>query len=398
MKSTRKFGFGLAALAAMFGAVVAGGGSALAQTVPTGATIDGSGPPRIECKWELPDMNSAVPGIQYSNPAHVHDDDMGVNPGSPCDVHHTAAGVSDGPSTMADNVHHMIQVKANTYDLPEQRRIQLWVAADHPNGISNISDVFWDVYHTDGSFKLQVHGTRVPTGECAQGGLADGTMFEAATHTGQLTSAAVSDPNYGIVAKCQESEKALYYAEFPLSKEQMCGEYRIRATAVSTTGATTSLNNYIDVICQYYLAIDFTTVDFGTVTPGLVKVHSGDLLTTTPNAPTIVNGQNSGMAIKVQFSTMTGANWHKVIDQFDACFGRSAATILCIDPIFAPTTVADFGTAPAQVLCADEPGKLDLSIHPPSTIPADTYAGNVTVIAYSVPGECKGAAHVVPGT
>ncbi len=368
--------------------------------LPTSAIVDGVGSvPHIECKWELPDMDSSTLGIQYTSPIHQHDDDMGIQPGPPipCDLTRDATGAATGSPTMADNVHKMIQVKANTEDKPEERRIQLWMAVDHPNGISNISDVFWQVYHPDGTEKIQVHGTKVPVAECAAygNGTVDGTMFEAAVHTGQLSAGAVNDPNLGIVAKCAEQVKALYYAEFNLSKHQACGEYRIKATAVGASGANVSLTNYIDIICQFYLDKDFTAVDWGTISPGLTKVVSGDLLMTTPNNPTVINRQNDGMGLRVVFSTMVGKNFGKVIDQFDACFGRSALTLLCIDPIFAPPGSADFGVAPAQVLCANEVGKLDLSIHPPSTLPSDIYAGTVTLIGYHVAGECKGKDHIV---
>ncbi len=370
-------------------------------SVPTSAVVDPTGmKPNIECKWELPDMDSSVAGIQYSRPAHTHDDDMSLAPGRPCDLQRDASGAPAGKPTMADGVHHMIQVKPNLEDQPEQRRIQLWMAVDHPAGLGAITDVFWDVYHPDGSKKVQAHGTRVLPGssECqawGSGGGPDGSMFEAAVHTGQLTAAAVDDENFGMVAKCFQEEKAFYYGEFSLSKDQMCGEYKIVATAVGVGGTTTSLMNYIDVLCVFALDIDFNRVDWGLIYPGVSDVVSGDLIWNVPpdNAPTVRNIGNDGMGVKVHFSTMTGAQWAKTIDRFDAKFGRSAATLVTRDPIPANQWV-DFGSGAAQVLCANELGKLDLSIHPPGTLPGDTYTGSFDIAGFSVPGECKGSAHV----
>ncbi len=385
------------------------GGTARAQIVPTNATVSSTNlPPNIECKWELPDMNSVATGIQYTDgaPGHIHDDDMTKVPDADNNPANGVQVPCSGPPaslpSMPQNVHNMTQVKPNLEDIPERRRIELWAAVDHPNGISNISDVFWRVYHPDGSFKLQVHGTVVPTAECATLGTGtgpDGSMFEAAVHTGQLTAAAVSDSVTGMIAKCQQLEKALYHQEFPLSKDQPCGEYRIEATAVSAGGAFTTLVNYIDVICVFGLAIDFNVVDWGTITPGLVDRVSGDLLfrPTASGAPTAKNIGNDGMGLGVNFSTMIGAQFTKIIDRFDGCFGRSAGTILCIDPIL-PGVPTVFGNAPAQVLCANEVGKLDLSIHPPGVLPTDTYSGTVLIIGFAVSGQCAGSVHIgLPG-
>ena len=209
--------------------------------------------------------------------------------------------------------------------------IQLWAAVDHPNGINNIDDVFWRIYHPDGTFKIQVHGTKIGvaddavvpsdgefiaangTGgmslpgydhnndvafgtdkqnnpnmkdferrisECAQLGTstATGTMFEAAVHTGQVAANAVDDLSKGMVAKCQQGEKALYYAMFDIVKDQPCGKYRIEANALANGNPATVLTNYIDIICFWYLNTDFTDLSWGAITPGSMQVISGDFI------------------------------------------------------------------------------------------------------------------------
>jgi urease beta subunit len=364
------------------------------QEVPTGASVQGTNvAPNIECKWELPDMQSGVSAGQYpdntiqygtASDAHQHDDDMGVGPGYPC---------SGTPPSMPDGVHNMIQVLPNPEDSPEEVWVQLWAAVDHEQGLAAIDDVYWVVWHPDGTPKVQVHGTKIPNTSEGCGMLgsstATGTMFEAAYHTGQVAAESIDDINGGMVAKCQEAEKAIYYAKFNISKHQPCGEYKIDLHAVSG-GVEDVLTNYIDVLCFYYMEIDFTTVDWGLIKPGITKVVSGDLLfnpSSTPVAPTIKNTGNSGMGVGIHFSQMLQQGVDpivaKKITQFDACFGKSPATIQCIDPIPASTTVW-FDDDPQRVLCSNEVGKLDLSIHPPSTLPNGTYAGTVDVYAKSV--------------
>ena len=208
-------------------------------SVPTQAEVRGEGlPPNIECTWALPDMQSDVPIpiFQYGTPgnAHQHDDDMTIVP----DANNTStdgiqipcAGPPGSTPSMPDGVRHMIQVRPNPEDRPEERKIQLFMAVDHPNGISKIVDVYWKVFHPDGSEKLQVHGTRAPKERCnpenspALGNSSQtGRMFEAAVHTRQLSAAAVDDINKGMLAKCLQEEKAIYVAFWAISKHQPCG-------------------------------------------------------------------------------------------------------------------------------------------------------------------------------
>jgi hypothetical protein len=372
------------------------------ETAPSGALVTSEGiPPNIECKWELPDMQSDVAGIQYgtADDPDQHDDDMAMVPDADNDPSNGIQVPCSGPPTtlasMPQDVMHMTQVRPNPEDLPEERRIELWMAADHQNGISNIADVYWKVYHPDGSLKVQTHGIKIDKAECNPdtGALGNSTsvgkMFEAAVHTGQVTAEAVDDTNKGMLAKCLQEEKAIYRSEFNLSKHQMCGVYTIEATAVAVGGQTTKLINYLDVQCVYFMQIDFDAIDWGTITPGLKDIVSGDLIWDVPsaNAPTVRNVGNDGMGLSLHFSPMVGASEGKIIDLFDACFGRSPSTLECIDPIPA-STVVSFSTSRDQVLCSNEYGKLDLSIHPPAILPGDTYSGTVDVMAFAAPGVC----------
>ena len=354
--------------------------------VPTGANVTASNTaPVIECKWELPDMDSTVSGIQYDTQdatpewLHLHDDDMLLmpTPNYPC------YGL---PGTMADGATHMIQVKPNPEDNPEERRIQLWMAVDHAHGISSIDSAYWKVFHPDGEFKVQVHWDEViqiTPAECLGLGYSDtdGSMLEAAHHTGQIAADTIDDVNNGLLSLCAEQQKAIYYGEFTLSKHQPCGQYKIEAHAVSG-GAEDVLTNFLDVVCVPYLEIDFETgINWGDIAPGGTDTVSGDLDFTTSNMPTVRNTGNVGMEVGVSFSEMVqvGVPGGKVIDSFDACFGKSPFTLVCHDP-FGVDIEQWFGQAEPQVLCSNEDGKLDLSIHPAQELPSGDYAGTVDVL------------------
>jgi hypothetical protein len=381
------------------------------ETVPSGAQVTTSSePPNIECKWELPDMDSSVGGIQYqSSPGlHDHDADMTTDLGGDlpsvtpaCDLADDGAGLPTQP----DGVRHMVTVLPNSADQPEEERVQLWAAVDHPNGIDAIDDVYWKIYHPDGSFKIQVHANpdynggvvRAQNGDnsaCSGEGTSstDDTMFHAAWATGQLSQRSIEDTNNGLIALCQQEVKAFYYSEFSVSKEQPCGEYKVEVHAVSN-GAESVMTNYIDVVCFWDLKIDFDNVDWGAIAPGTDKTVAGDLNFGTSTRPTVLNVGNAGMWVGVQFSPLVqqGVDGPKTIDDFDAAFGRSPSTLLHFDPIAAgelawfdddPSTTPGTGVGDgAQLLCSDQIGKLDLSVHPPSTLPAGVYTGQVTVMA-----------------
>jgi hypothetical protein len=207
-----------------------------------------------------------------------------------------------------------------------------------------------------------------------------------------MTEAAADDPTNGMIAKCQEGEKALYYSEFPLSKDQQCGEYKVVLT-VTATGGTDTMTNYIDIPCVFGLQLDFNLVDWQSISPGYMDMVSGDLTFAPPasTAPTVKNVGNDGMGLKLLFSEMKGP-LKGVITSFDAKFGRSAATLQSIDPIAAGTW-AEFDANAARILCANEVGKLDLSIHPPSPLVPDTYTGTLDICGVARPGECKGSEH-----
>mgnify|MGYP003572771886 FL=1 len=73
---------------------------------------------------------------------------------------------------------------------------------------------------------------------------------------------------------------------------------------------------------------------------------------------------------------------------FDAAFGKNAQVLEWIDPIPANTPVWFSNSSINQVLCANEVGKLDLSIHPPEVVPTGTYSGYVQINAEWAPGVC----------
>lgn len=359
-------------------------------------------PPRLECLWALPDMNSSVAGIQYdTQPATgSHDDDAQAVPDRDNDasngVQEPCAGPPGAAASQPDGVRHLMQVVPNLEDQPERRRVQLWSSIDVTESVGEPA-VFWYVYYPDGSAAGGVASTRVLVDDCGLlgGPLAGGSMFAAAIANGEVGTPAVLDPDLGMIARCQRHQTRLFHGEFELSKDQPCGEYTVSVAAVSSDGAVSVLTGSFDVLCTIALRVDFNMVDWGSLTPGNAKTIYGDDVFEPPAsaAPTVKNVGNDGMGFKLRFGPMIGASTGATIDMFGACFGRAGSPLQCIDPI-AVNTLKTFDPVSPQTLCANETGEADLSIHPPSDALTDVYRGVLTIIGYHVPGLCAGNRHI----
>ena len=382
--------------------------------VPSSASVESTSElvPVIECKWELVDfvvdftdgtfpqdhsevdpLNNGTHGWNFPDGAvqYGQDDDPLTTPStSPaCD---RTGGPTDPPS-QDDGIQNMIQVMPVAEDDPEERIIQNWAAVDHPAGADAIDDVYWKIFHPDGSFKYQIHGHLVAVGDVdLLGSWNDSsTMFGAAYATGQVSQQAIHDADYGIIDRVKQRQKTLWYADWPISKDQMCGEYRIEAHAVAN-GVESVLTNYIDIICFFNLEIDFDSVNWGAIIPGTSKVVPGDTQFSPPSssAPTVKNTGNSGMQVGVLFTPLVQQNVEgpKRIVDFDAAFGKTASVLEWIDPIAAGDEAWFSNSSINQVLCNNEVGKLDLSVHPPAGLPNGQYEGSLTVLADWAPGVC----------
>lgn len=262
--------------------------------------------------------------------------------------------------------------------------------------------MFWDIYHPDGTFKYQKHGEHIGVppqdyGAWFNAGTGEydlhlgGMWYAASTQTGQIAPDTASSQQ-GIIARAVQEDLWLYRSEFPLSKHQPCGQYRVENYA-TYLGFTSVIENFIDVMCFVQLEVDFDSVNWEAVTPGGTDWVYGDLTFDPPSSPwpTVKNTGSGAMTLGIQFSEMVRPEdpdpfTVKKITEFDGKFGINPDFLEHRDPIFAGEE-AYFGEGYHQVLCANEVGKLDLSIHPPSGLPQGHYAGDMYVYGRHTPGE-----------
>ena len=352
-----------------------------AQNASTGASVGGSATaPNIECAWALNDSNKTwVDKMQYGN-----DDSPTTGAGSPC------VPTTDGSdaATMPNPYNTvMIDVKPNAHDEPTQQYVELWGAIDTNN--ANPS-VYFDVYHPDGTQKIQIDATKYASSANPAGCVGPSGMFGAAQTTGQLTAGAVTN----IITECQNQTKQLWYGAFGISKHQPWGKYRITLTAAAAGGGAAVQTYFIYVLPFSNLEKDFTTVSFGSVGPNSHHVTgTGNFVfdganNAANNRYSVRNTGNAGIALGVKFASMclstlldngVSCTDDKRIDQFDAKFGVGvAANLQSIGHVSLASALPSLLTSNAKpapfgpehqfdldykrTLCPNDVGKMEFSI------------------------------------
>jgi hypothetical protein len=222
-------------------------------------------------------------------------------------------------------------VQPNAHDEPTQAYVELWAAITAPTANAL---AYFDVYHPDGTFKVQVDATRYADqyhpARCNDIGVTS-PMFAAAQATGQMTAAAAEN----IKNECMFQQKGLWYGAFGISKHQPYGLYTIVLHAAVVGGGESTLSYTISVKSFYQLEKDFTSINFGGVAPNTHSFQptAGDLIWDGANnaanqATSLRNTGNAGIALNTQFASMcltvaASSSNDKRIDHFDAKFGKS---------------------------------------------------------------------------
>jgi hypothetical protein len=404
--------------------------SVSAQTsgnVPVVGNYDGSGVgPLIECAWALPDptaswsdrMNGYTSGGSPAN-----DDAPGTKPSTPPCKNGPAATNGSARPTQASQggptTPGHIQVYPNLDDDPNVRYVELWAAVDAVAAVSSLQPtVIFNVYHPDGTFKVEVDATNYTPGNVISRCAGPAGMFDMAIATGQIDANSVrnntSNIHDSIQDWCAQNKKDLYYGAFGLSKHQPYGSYRIDAIVTTPSGASSTLKYWIDVLPIKALAKDFNTLDFGPLHPNDQFTVDGDTSWQPPNSanPTLQNIGNQGLTISLSYTNLCldlagsrecgpiGGN--KRVDMFDGGFGTSINTVehrgsgTASDPWIPSADVAGESlTGPSflnavdtsgnytnpryRTLCPNDLGKLDFSAHTPPQLIGGTYKGAVHI-------------------
>jgi len=308
----------------------------LAQEPTTGeatteASVTGAGsPPIVKAKWEWSANDDPTrPGIQiWPNPASASAADSG------------------------------------------QTEISVWAVVTDTNGIGDITGVYFKVFEPGGERcdqpgpcsacpepnveKVQIHMTKDTDWEAAK---------QKGLDTGQLTPEQAAELDEELTKHGAE----LWTGSWVYEVHQPAGNYCIEVTAVDQAGNKTKLGNCILIESIVVLAIDFDTVDYGEIVPRAEKwVMGNGEFSPGDGRPTVWNQGNDPASLKVQFTSMVGAQEGKTIEDFNVQLLGERVDVKAGE--WAALTGPLMPCTPAQI---------DFSIHPPVFLPADNYSGTL---------------------
>ncbi|MDO8673161.1 MAG: hypothetical protein Q7O66_17285 [Dehalococcoidia bacterium] len=307
----------------------------LAVSVTTGVQIQTGGGtiPLVKCKWETPDADPATPGTQ-------------VNP----------------PMTFGGTT-----------------PVTYWAVVTDAEDNGKVAQVYVDVFHPagppeDGSFKYEVPMNLVT--DKLGAGLA---AFEAALKANLVTFSpgiTADDVRYELT-KCTAE---VWSGTADLSYHQPCGDYLVKAFAIDTNGnLSAALNNTLTYVCGTGVEIDFTAVDYGSVSIGKGKWIAGDVVWGTADKPTVRNIGNTNAYIWIKQDDMgmgkdvTGM-WNV---QFDARMGNDPANEVLFDPMV--------NTMLPNYLPLCNMDELDFSIHVKKAVSGRVYTGTMWITSTKAP-------------
>lgn len=351
------------------------------EDIPTSATITGgsgggggtdNSAPIIKCKWEY-DLEVQIipedcdPCIPCNDPYWEHD--------ACCCI----------PA---------LQVKPVLYD---SVTVGYYAVVTDPEGVDHVDHVYADIWHPDGTFKYQIE--LFPVGFDTAGAYDKTVALDLWTHANTYHSDLIKindvweatlpteiTAEEDILDELDEELAYLYYGTAEISYCQPGGWYYVGVRA----------HDGFDAWCEYLFnrfwyiptagfAVDFSSIDYGTVAESSNKWVGGDYDFNTPLKPTIRNIGNTPIELYVWQDDMdfgmTGMNWNV---EFDVRM-NSDGTVRVFEPYEVDTngeTTEDYpGVRIPGVLelCTEE--KLDFSIHVYKGFPGETYTGLMNLCA-----------------
>jgi hypothetical protein len=208
-------------------------------------------------------------------------------------------------------------------------KVGYYAIVTDPQGVSQVSTVYADVWHPDGQFKYQIelhpvgfdsadYDKTVALGlwdhvqSCHSDLVTINTAWEA---TLPVDVTAEDD----ILDELNEQLAYLYYGEAYISYCQPGGEYLVGVRAVDITNAWSAwLYNTFWYIPTSAVEVDFEQVNYGDVAVCTEKWVGGDALMTTPNKPTVKNIGNTPVELYVWQDDMgfsdTSGEWNVMFD------------------------------------------------------------------------------------
>jgi hypothetical protein len=209
--------------------------------------------------------------------------------------------------------------------------IFFWAIVTDPDGLINVQHVYVDVNHPagypeQGSFKFQVE--LFPLNSALDDGVISKAEADAAlawleaADKAMLVTYAGSHPYDDCWDELDQGEAYIWVGEYYMDYHQPCGDYTVKAYGFDVqTNQSAILQNTFEYVCYTAAEIDFTSVDYGTVTVSSEKPVSGDThFYVGDGKPTIRNIGNTWFHIEIRQDDMgfgytsSPAGWNVAYD------------------------------------------------------------------------------------
>jgi hypothetical protein len=180
------------------------------------------------------------------------------------------------------------------------KKVYYWAVVTDPQGIGDIASVYADVYHPEGypeygTFKYEVT-LQLYTGDDALDRLSE-------AYNESLITFGTGYDYSDVYDEILEGDATLWWGWADIDYCQPAGYYKVEVFADDAYGyRSDKLENYFEYLLIVGIEIDFTEINFGTVSVCTPKWITGDW--TWGDAPTIRNIGNWDCKIGVTFTDM----------------------------------------------------------------------------------------------
>lgn len=316
-------------------------------------------PPVVLCSWSLVDIGEGA-----FAPGPDADAAVPSAPGVPCSFHETTGTVGQ-----PDGVDEMIHVRPA--DDGTAVGVQTFLVVAQPIGGDPTDAVEVTVAGptatgtTATAQLVDCSGTGVPPAFVGASSL-DGS--------GAISRDAIERADgRGLADRCRQGDVDLWSVAWTVDTSMPCGTYEVTTRATSA-GGTAALTHGVEVVCFWWLTIDFDDVNWD-VSPGQADTVVGDADPNTPDAPTITNAGNAALDVGVELSPLTTPDGASSIDTFSGTLDDTTLPIPASD-----VTWFDVAVCPADSV------PLDLTVFVDSATEPGDYGGQYTVWGRSVTG------------
>jgi hypothetical protein len=232
-----------------------------------------------------------------------------------------------------------------------------------PNGIADIVTVYEKLYYPN--------GTQVSAETKCTDITSDSAAYTAALDDALEAELITQDEYDAYIYGLNDAKRQLkiFTVENSLSNCAPAGSYEVYFKVVDNYGLYYEDRSNFDYLALKAIGLDFSEINYGSVTVNVEKWVSGDESWTTSGKPTIKNEGNDPLQISVQGSEMVGDNLKQTLSAEALSVELLGEHVYSLDE---PVILSGF-------LQPCTPTQISFDIKPPLGTAADTYRGTMVI-------------------